>query len=133
MSYHPVFRGPLLKRAPALHDNYVFGSEERSLRCSSELRASHAQGVPAPSRSSCASVRRRSPAPTWCASCSRPPSVADGSLANLASELRSALNDPPGEARLPQDDPPLRLRVLQGPVKEEQAMSLCRLLGPDRD
>jgi DNA-binding winged helix-turn-helix (wHTH) protein len=58
--------------------------------------------------------------------------VADGSLANLASELRSALADPPGEARL--------LRTIHrfgyafcGPVKEEQAVSRCRLLGPERD
>jgi DNA-binding winged helix-turn-helix (wHTH) protein len=58
--------------------------------------------------------------------------VADGSLANLASELRSALADPPGEARL--------LRTVHrfgyafaGTVKEEQAISRCRLLGPERD
>jgi DNA-binding winged helix-turn-helix (wHTH) protein len=58
--------------------------------------------------------------------------VADGSLANLASELRSALADPPGEAHL--------LRTIHrfgyafcGTVKEEQALSRCRLLGPERD
>jgi len=58
--------------------------------------------------------------------------VADGSLANLASELRAALNDPPGEARL--------LRTVHrfgyafcGTAKEEQSISRCRLLGPERD
>jgi DNA-binding winged helix-turn-helix (wHTH) protein len=58
--------------------------------------------------------------------------VADGSLANLASELRSALNDPPGEARL--------LRTVHrfgyafcGTAKDAQSISRCRLLGPDRD
>jgi DNA-binding winged helix-turn-helix (wHTH) protein len=58
--------------------------------------------------------------------------VADGSLANLASELRSALGDPPSEARL--------LRTVHrfgyafcGTAKEEQPISRCRLLGPDRD
>ncbi len=58
--------------------------------------------------------------------------VADGSLANLASELRAALGDPPGEAHL--------LRTVHrfgyafcGTVKQEQALSRCRLLGPDRD
>ena len=58
--------------------------------------------------------------------------VADGSLANLASELRSALCDPPGEAHL--------LRTVHrfgyafcGTAKEEQAISRCRLLGPERD
>ncbi len=58
--------------------------------------------------------------------------VADGSLANLASELRSALGDPPGEAHL--------LRTVHrfgyafcGTVKEEQAISRCRLLGPEKD
>ena len=58
--------------------------------------------------------------------------VADGSLANLASELRAALSDPPGEARL--------LRTVHrfgyafsGTVKQEQALSRCRLLGPERD
>lgn len=58
--------------------------------------------------------------------------VADGSLANLASELRSALGDPPGEAHL--------LRTVHrfgyafcGTAKEEQAISRCRLLGPEKD
>ncbi len=58
--------------------------------------------------------------------------VADGSLANLASELRTALSDPPGEAKL--------LRTVHrfgyafcGPARDEQAASRCRLLGPDRD
>jgi DNA-binding winged helix-turn-helix (wHTH) protein len=58
--------------------------------------------------------------------------VADGSLANLASELRSALGDPPGEAHL--------LRTVHrfgyafcGTAKEEQALSRCRLLGPEKD
>lgn len=58
--------------------------------------------------------------------------VADGSLANLASELRAALADPPGEARL--------LRTVHrfgyafcGAVSQEQALSRCRLLGPERD
>jgi DNA-binding winged helix-turn-helix (wHTH) protein len=58
--------------------------------------------------------------------------VADGSLANLASELRAALADPPGEARL--------LRTVHrfgyafsGTVKQEQALSRSRLLGPEKD
>lgn len=58
--------------------------------------------------------------------------VADGSLANLASELRAALLDPPGEARL--------LRTVHrfgyafvGAVREDQPISRCRLLGPERD
>ena len=114
-----------------LFDNYVFDSGERSLRCSSEpvhltpkafqlLEILLRQRPQAVSRTDL--VRELWPA-TY---------VADGSLANLASELRSALNDPPGEARL--------LRTIHrfgyafcGAVKEEQAMSLCRLLGPDRD
>ncbi len=58
--------------------------------------------------------------------------VADGSLANLASELRTALADPPGEAKL--------LRTVHrfgyafcGSARDEQSQSRCRLLGPDRD
>lgn len=58
--------------------------------------------------------------------------VADGSLANLASELRAALGDPPSDARL--------LRTVHrfgyafcGTAKEEQSISRCRLLGPERD
>ena len=114
-----------------LFDGFVFDSGERSLRRAASRSISRRRRSSC-SRSCCASgpqaisradlVRELWPA-TF---------VADGSLANLASELRAALADPPGEARL--------LRTVHrfgyafcGTVKEEQAISRCRLLGPERD
>jgi DNA-binding winged helix-turn-helix (wHTH) protein len=114
-----------------LFDGYVFDSGERSLRRAGEpihltpkafqlLEILLRERPQAVSRADL--VRELWPA-TF---------VADGSLANLASELRSALADPPGEARL--------LRTVHrfgyafsGIAKEEQAVSRCRLLGPERD
>lgn len=114
-----------------LFDDFVFDSGERSLRHSGEpvhltpkafqlLEILLRERPQAVSRADL--VRELWPA-TF---------VADGSLANLASELRSAFADPPGEARL--------LRTVHrfgyaftATAKEEQAISRCRLLGPERD
>ena len=114
-----------------LFDGYVFDSGERSLRRAGEdvhltpkafqlLEILLRERPQAVSRADL--VRELWPA-TF---------VADGSLANLASELRSALGDPPGEAHL--------LRTVHrfgyafcGTAKEEQAISRCRLLGPEKD
>lgn len=114
-----------------LFDSYVFDSGERTLRRGSEtvhltpkafqlLEILLRERPQAVSRADL--VRELWPA-TF---------VADGSLANLASELRSALADPPGEAHL--------LRTVHrfgyafcGTAKEEQAISRCRLLGPEHD
>jgi DNA-binding winged helix-turn-helix (wHTH) protein len=114
-----------------LFDSFVFDSGERSLRRANEpihLTPKAFQFLEILLRERPQAVSRAELVrELWPATF-----VADGSLANLASELRSALADPPAEARL--------LRTIHrfgyafcGAVKEEQSISRCRLLGPERD
>jgi DNA-binding winged helix-turn-helix (wHTH) protein len=131
MRYDRVIRRGLIPSVRLLFDGFVFDSGERTLRRAGEpvhltpkafqlLEILLRERPQAVSRADL--VRELWPA-TF---------VADGSLANLASELRSALADPPSEARL--------LRTVHrfgysfcGTAKEEQSISRCRLLGPERD